>query len=68
MKKTGDPIFDYNVQLFDAIFGKAKISSEVFAEIERDDKIEAAQQRRQDRIEEDESEVFDFERDCGARP
>lgn len=45
-------------------------SGAVEAEILRDEQIEAAQERRQNRIgAESESEnEFDFERDCGARP
>ena len=39
-------------------------------ELEHDDKIEAMQERRADRIDQlaEELDDFDFERDCGAAP
>ena len=49
---------------------QAHLTPEALAEIERDERVEASQERREDKVEarRKREEEFDFERDCGARP
>ena len=57
--------------LWAVVDGKpALLNQEKNREIERDERIEASQERREDKVEarRESEEEFDFERDCGARP
>ena len=45
MKPTGDPIFDYNAKVFEAIFGPAPAPD---AELERDRKITERQEAKEE--------------------
>jgi len=49
---------------------QAHLTPEAIAEIERDERIVAAQERREERVDakREREEEFDFERDCGAKP
>ena len=55
-----DPVFDYNMKVFDAIFGG-------HPDIARDEKIAANEQRRRDADESEEIISTDFEAESGAR-
>jgi hypothetical protein len=59
MKPTGDKIFDYNVKVFNAIFG----TKPDLAELDRDRKIEQRQEAKEERV-----ERFNPDSDEGALP